>query len=98
MIVLLDVGHASELLIRDCIVGRLVCGPVEELVVVPAGDGVIGRGVGDLRAKGIVHDPLRAAHVEGDDIVLARGIELVGIPLEDDPLGCAGESAANGSI
>ena len=79
---------SGKLLVRDRVVRRLVCGSVEELIVVPACDRVIGRGVGDLRAKRIVHDALRATHVEGDDVVLSRGIELAGIPLEDDPLGC----------
>jgi hypothetical protein len=37
-----DVGHPSELLIHDRIVGRLIGGPVEEFIVVPACDSVIG--------------------------------------------------------
>jgi hypothetical protein len=32
----------AELLILDRIVGRFVCAPIEELIIVPAGNGVIG--------------------------------------------------------
>ena len=77
------------LLIPDCIVGGLVGGSVDELVVVPACYGVVGGGVGDFGAKRVVHDALGTAHMEGDDVVLAWGIELARIPLERDPLKCA---------
>ena len=53
------------IVVRYGMVRRLICGAVQELVVVPAGDGLVSRRIRDLQAKRVVHDALKIgrAHV-----------------------------------
>src|SRR5262249_37529144 len=82
-------------LVGDGVVGRLVRGGVDELVVTPAGGVLIGGLVGNLHAQRVVHHALLRVGAESDDVVLAWGTQLAGVPLKYDPLIGSGKAATD---
>src|SRR6266702_2283622 len=67
-------------------------------VVVPSCDGGSGAGVGEFEANGVVHITLSLADADGQEVVEAGGFKRRRWELEGDPLGVAGEAAANGAV